>query len=191
MGCLEKERIDNNNSSEEGAPSLQHVQTTMTTFSSVFLSGEALSRLITYMCNTRPPGAWDPITSTILDILSGRLQWALSSEGLIPFKGKGSMVYPFHMMSPEQKEFIRSSMEHRELYSVQNNSIVFHSNPGEREFLDPVPVLASMCRSVLASGIHEDSRIKVGVCNILLQRVQNSITITKAVQQELNALLFQ
>jgi len=48
-----------------------------------------------------------------------------------------------------------------------------------------------MCRSILASGIHEDSRIKVGVCNILLQRVQNSITITKAVQQELNALLFQ
>ena len=160
------------------------------TLVSAFFTGDSLSRLLTYLCNTRAPGAWDPITATVLEMLSGRLQLCLSPAGLVPFRARPSMVYPFHMMSKEQKEFLREALERREAYCVCNDAVLFYHRQGEPEHLDTVSVLGAMCRSVLASRVHEDHRVRVGVCNILLQRVQSSVVISKAAQQELNALLF-
>lgn len=160
------------------------------TLTSAFFTGENLTRLLVYLCNTRAPGAWDPITTTVLEMLSGRLQLCLSSAGLIPFRGRASTVYPFHMMTPEQKEFLRAALERREAYCVCNDAILFHHRSGEPEHLETVSILAAMCRSVLASRVHEEHRVRVGVCNILLQRVQSSVVISKAAQQELNSLLF-
>jgi len=160
------------------------------TLISTFFTGDSLARLLVYLCNTRAPGAWDPITATVLEMLSGRLQLCLSASGLVPFRARASMVYPFHMMSQEQKEFLREALERREAYCVCNDAILFYHRQGEPERLETVSVLGSMCKSVLASKVHEDHQVRVGVCNILLQRVQSSIVISKAAQQELNALLF-
>lgn len=160
------------------------------TLASAFFTGESLTKILTYLCNTRAPGAWDPITATVLEMLSSKLQLCLTQTGLIPFRGRASMVYPYHMMTPEQKDFLRSALERREAYCVCNDALVFYHRQGEREHLETVPVLAAMCRGVLGSRIHEERRVRVGVCNILLQRVQSSVVISKAAQQELNELLF-
>ena len=45
--------------------------------------------------------------STVLDLLTGRLQLTLTPAGVLPFKGKTALVYPYHMMSPAQKELLR------------------------------------------------------------------------------------
>ena len=67
--------------------------------SSVFFTEHSLKRILTYLCNTRAPGSWDPVTATVLDLLTGKLQFCLSATGLIPFKGQANIVYPYHMMS--------------------------------------------------------------------------------------------
>jgi hypothetical protein len=76
---------------------MQTEQSTQT-LSTVFFSEPNLKRILTYLCNTRPPGSWDPMTATVLDFLTSKLQFCLSATGLIPFKGHTNLVYPYHMM---------------------------------------------------------------------------------------------
>jgi hypothetical protein len=59
----------------------------METLTTTFFSEPSLKRILTYLCNSRAPGSWDPVTATVLDLLTGNLQFCLSSIGLIPFKG--------------------------------------------------------------------------------------------------------
>ena len=155
-----------------------------------FFAGDSLKRVLTYLCNARAPGAWDPITATVVDLLTGRLQLTLTPAGLLPFKGKTALVYPYHMMSPAQKELPRGLLEDRSSFVVCSDSVVFHWREGDPERLDPVPVLLAMCQGVLATLIHEDHKVSVGICNILLQRVQSAVPISRGAQQELNSLLF-
>ncbi len=44
--------------------------------------------------------------------------------------------------------------------------------------------------TLVQSKVHAEHSVRVGVCNILLQRVQSVVPISKGVQQRLNALLF-
>ena len=162
-------------------------------FSSVFFTDESLKRVLTYLCNTRQPGNWDPVTATVLDLLTGKLQFCLSATGLLPFKGRAELVYPYHMMSVEQKDYIRQALQDRASYTVCNDAVVFNNRRYHNKDvpkLDPVMVLEAMCCKVLQSRIHPEHSVRVGVCNILLQRVQSVVPISKGVQQRLNAVLF-
>jgi hypothetical protein len=159
-----------------------------TPFLHTFFADDSLKRMLTYLCNTRPPGAWDPVTGTVLDLLTGRLHFCLSASGLLPIKNRPELVYPYHMMTPDQKEFIRQALQDRGSYTICNEAVVFHATDCGK--LDPVAVLEAMCGQVLQSKVHAEHSVRVGVCNILLQRVQSVVPISKGVQQRLNALLF-
>ena len=156
----------------------------------VFFHSEGLQRILTYLCNARLPGAWDPVTSTVLDLLTGRLQFCLTAEGLVPFKGKATLVYPYHMMTQEQKTFLREAISDRARFCICNDALMFHACEGDPERLDHVDVLEAMCSRILASNVHGDYKVRVGVCNIILQRIQSTVTITRNVQQRLNEVLF-
>jgi len=153
----------------------------------VFFSDDSLKRVLTYLCNSRPPDTWDPITATVLDLLTGRLQFCLSATGLVPFKGRASMVYPYHMMTVEQKQFLREALQDPCNYTVCNEAIVFQR---EQEKLDTVAVLEAMCSKVLESRVHEEQGVRVGICNILLQPIQSVVPISRGLQQRLNTTLF-
>jgi hypothetical protein len=160
-------------------------------FNSVFFAEDNLKRILTYLCNMRQPGSNDPVTGTVLDLLTSKLQFCLSATGLIPFKGHAELVYPYHMMSVDQKDYIRQALQNRASYIVCNDAVVFHQkDQGKCDKLDPIEVLEAMCCQVLQSKIHAEHSVRVGVCNILLQRVQSVVPISKGVQQRLNAVLF-
>lgn len=160
------------------------------TLSTVFFADSNLKSIFTYLCNSRAPGSWDPVTATVINFLTCKLQFCLSSTGLIPFKGHADLVYPYTMMSPEQKNFIRESLQERMNFIVCNDSVMFHPTPGDSERLDTVSVLEVMCSKVLESKVHEEHSVRVGVCNIILQRVQSVVPISRGMQQRLNSMLF-
>lgn len=164
-------------------------ETPTTRLVAVFFSADSLKRILTYLCNTRPPNAWDPVTATVLDFLTSRLQLCLTPTGLAPFKGQANLIYPYHMMTVEQKDFLRAALEERTEYATCNESVVFKSTGQDR--LDAVSVLEAMCSKVLESNVHAERSVREGVCNILLQRVQSVVPIPKSVQQQLNARLFE
>jgi len=155
-----------------------------------FFDGEGMQRFVTYLCNARQPGNWDPVTATMLDILTGRLQFCLTGAGLVPFKGKAGVVYPYHMMTQEQKAFLREALGRRGGYTVCNGSVVFRPCQGDPEKLSPVEALSALCARILASKVHIEHKVRVGVCNIILQRVQGVVPLSRQVQQSLNKVLF-
>ena len=157
---------------------------------STFFDQEGLQRFVTYLCNQRLPGNWDPVTSTMLDLLTGRLQFCLTEAGLVPFKGRAGLVYPYHMMTPGQKAFLREALSKRPVFQVCNEAVVFHPHQGDPDRLSPVDVLSALCARILASKIHQEHRVRVGVCNIILQRVQGVVPLSRGVQQALNLVLF-
>jgi hypothetical protein len=157
---------------------------------SVFFDTDGIQRMLTFLCNARLPGNWDPVTSTVVDMLTGRLQFCLTSEGLCPFRGKADMVFPYHMMNQRQKNFLRDALSVRSSYCVCNDAVVFHPASGLMDRLDHLCVLEGVCSRILASNIHEEHRVRVGVCNIILQRVQSVVPISRQVQQKLNTVLF-
>ena len=157
---------------------------------SVFFDPDGIQRMLTFLCNARLPSNWDPVTSTVVDMLSGRLQFCLTSEGLCPFRGKADMVFPYHMMNQRQKNFLRDALSVRSSFFVCNDAVVFHPTPGATERLEHLCVLEGVCSRILASNIHEEHRVRVGVCNIILQRVQSVLPISRHIQQKLNAVLF-
>jgi hypothetical protein len=53
-----------------------------------------------------------------------------------------------------------------------------------------VEALSALCERILASKIHPEHRVRVGVCNIILQRVQGVVPLSRNVQQSLNTVLF-
>jgi hypothetical protein len=58
------------------------------------------------------------------------------------------------------------------------------------EALRPLDVLEALCATVLASAAYPDRRLRVAICNILLQRVQARVTLDKHTQASLNERLF-
>ena len=159
--------------------------------SQVFFTPEALQLIIPYFCNARQPGAWDPLTSTALDLLTGKLHFCLTSAGLAPIKGKPTFVFPYHMMNSAQKDFLRERLEDRGSYCVCNDSVLFNRTPLDEEKIDQYAVLEAMCSRILASKVHPDQSVRVGMCNIILQRVQSVTPISRQVQQRLNDALFK
>jgi hypothetical protein len=157
---------------------------------SIFFDSDGIQRMLTFLCNARLPSNCDPVTSTVVDMLTGRLQFCLTSEGLSPFRGKADMVFPYHMMNQRQKNFLRDALSVRSSYYVCNDAVVFHVAPGALERLDHLGVLEGVCSRIIASNVHEEHRVRVGVCNIILQRVQSVVPISRHVQQRLNAVLF-
>ena len=161
------------------------------TMSKVFFTPESLQRIIPFFCNARQPGAWDPVTSTVLELLTGKLHFCLTSVGLAPFKGKPSLVFPYHMMTPEQKEYLREKLEDRGSYCVCNDSVLFSRTSLDEERMDQLGVLEALCSRILASTVHAEAGVKIGVCNIILQRIQSAVPISRHVQQQLNVILFR
>ena len=161
------------------------------TLSQIFFTQESLQRIIPFLCNARPPGAWDPVTSTVQELLTGKLHFCLTSAGIAPFKGRPSFVFPYHMMTSEQKDFLRAKLEDRKSYCVCNDCVLFHRTLREDERLDPLSVLSALCSRILDSKVHSEQSVRVGVCNIILQRVQSVVPISRQVQQQLNAILFE
>jgi hypothetical protein len=158
----------------------------------IFFDAEGLQRMLTFLCNSRLPGSWDPVTSTVVDMLTLRLQFCLTAEGLAPFRGKADMIYPYHMMTMPQKAFLREELSARCSYCICNDAVMFHPAQcgGAPDRLDQVNVLEGVCNRILSSGVHAEHRVRVGVCNIILQRVQGVVPISRGVQQKLNAVLF-
>jgi hypothetical protein len=95
------------------------------------------------------------------------------------------------MMTPAQKEFLRSALADRCAYTVCNDSVLCSLSSGEQDRVDTLGVLEALCSRILSSRVHADSRVRVGVCNIILQRVQSVVPISRNIQQQLNQALFR
>ena len=154
--------------------------------SSTSSSSPASTISIAQYCTT------DPVTQTILMLLSSPVHIQLTVVGWQPLRGR-ELTFPFHLMTTEQKQALKDLVEgYPAQWNVYEHAMSYlrpkHIPPPA--MLTPLNVLGALCSSILASVTYQDKRLRVAVCNILLQRVQASIPIDKQTQAALNSRLF-
>jgi hypothetical protein len=150
---------------------------------------DAMQRSISILCDSNFKQQADPVTQTILTMLGSSIHIQLTAVGWQPFKGK-ELTYPFAQMTLSQRQSLKSLLgEECKGWVVYEHAMLLSRNQLNIA-LQPLQVLRGLCASVLKSTVYTDKKIRVVMCNILLQRVQASIPIDRGVQSELNALLF-
>jgi hypothetical protein len=156
---------------------------------SELISDDGLAAMFPYMAKIeaedRRNEKYDPITATVITFLTSPLQLALTEVGAILFQGRGTLIYPYNLMTERQKDFIRAALDRRAEWDVYHDTVVFRRSKSTL-LLPPTRVLVALCAKVLESSVHPDPQRRVALCNIILQRVQGYVRIDKPVQCELN-----
>ena len=158
---------------------------------SLFFGGlEPMQRSLAVLCESNcKQQATDTVTQTILMLLSSPVHVQLTAVGWQPLKGR-DLTFPYTQMTLEQRQALKALVdEGGERWHVYEHAMIYRRG-GPPVQLKPLDVLEALCSSILASTAYSDKRVRVAVCNILLQRVQASIPIEKGVQATLNAKLF-
>ena len=157
-----------------------------------FADEEALLKLLPYFCAGEPDprrgDRHDPITGTVVTLLTSPLQLALTEVGALPFYGASTLLYPYNLMTERQKGYVRACLERRDEWNVYSDAVVFR-RPKSPAQLAPAPVLRALCRKLFEGRGPADPARRTGLCNIILQRVQGYVRIDKPVQRALNEWL--
>ena len=149
---------------------------------------EAMRRTLTVLCDSNHKQQGDIVTQTVLTLLSAPLHIQLTATGLQPIKGK-DLTFPYMKMTIEQRQAIKELIDKRpERWQTYEHAMIFKQPPVPP--LKQLLVLEALCNSVLTSSAYQDKRLRMAICNILLQRVQASMPIERSVQSALNARLF-
>lgn len=130
----------------------------------------------------------DPIPNTIIAMLNNPIHVQVTAVGWQAFKGK-EVVFPFHAMSEAQRSVFRDILADVDQWNVYEHAMVYKHHRGAFH-LNTLDVLEAMCSMILSNSAYPDKRMRVAICNILLQRVQSNIHIDKGTQATLNKRLF-
>jgi hypothetical protein len=154
-----------------------------------FGSTEVLQRTLSVLCESNHKQQSDTVTQTVLMLLSSPLHVQLTAIGWQPLKGR-DLTFPYTHMTLDQRQSFKDLLEEgAEHWNVYEYAILYRHNAPFAP-LKPLEVLEALCTAVLASSAYADKRLRVAICNILLQRVQASIPIERSVQTTLNQRLF-
>lgn len=153
-------------------------------FKDLFLTGESLRKTLVYLCNTVQGHVMDPITYTLCMMITTPVQIMLTQVGVAAFKDKNTSVFPYKLMTEEQKQFLRDFVTDTETHvtgliaSVQigGGCVLCKRVKRPSEFLDAGAVLSAFCQSVQSSKTHTNPVMQRSICNIVIQRVGGQVS---------------
>jgi hypothetical protein len=149
-----------------------------------------MQRSLAILCeNNQKEAAHDVVTHIVLNLLSHPVHVQMTAVGWQPLKGK-ELTFPFSQMDLPQRQALKAMIEEGGEHWLTYEHAITYRHPCALKTLKPLDVLQALCDSILTSKTYTDKRLRVAVCNIILQRVQSSITIERPVQTQLNARLF-
>jgi hypothetical protein len=157
-----------------------------------FRPTRTLQATLAVLCDCQPqqgnkPGAVDPVTQTVLTMIACPVHVQLTAVGWQPFKGK-DLTFPYQRMTVAQRETLRRTLEDAEGWGAYEHALVLRHPVSPR--LPTLDVLDALCTTILHSAAYPDRRLRVAVCNIVLQRVQASLPVEKGTLRALNDRLF-
>jgi len=152
-----------------------------------FFGPEALPATLAVLCQQNAE-AQDQIAGTLITALTCPLQIHLTAVGWQPFRGK-ALTFPYPSMTARQRQALLALLQGEQALHAYEHALVVRRSAAPVR-LDPLDVLEALCATILASPAYPDRRLRVALCNILLQRVQASVPIDKGLQARLNARLF-
>lgn len=155
-----------------------------------------LQSTLAILCDSHStPNHADPVTHTVLIMITCPIQMQFTAIGWQPFKGK-ELTFPYQKMTLDQKEKLKSLLslinneKHHQYWRIYEHAIIYRQPVPTSVTLKALDVLEAMCATILKSVTYADRRMRVAVCNILLQRVQANIPVEKGILCSLNSKLF-
>ena len=153
-----------------------------------FFSKDSLLSSLCVLCKINKNNP-DPISQTIITILNCPIHIQLTLIGLQPFQGR-DITFPYNMMTSHQRDCIKDMVVSTpSKWNTYEHAMVFKRS-GSPILLKPIDVLIELCSMILSSKIYEDKRLRVAICNIILQRIQANIPLDKTLQTQLNEHVF-
>eukprot|EP00961_Rhodomonas_salina_P249697 3375336-Rhodomonas_salina.3 len=157
---------------------LKNVELLYQEFVQLFLTGVNLERFLIYMCNAAPADSTDPISNTVVTILSSPINISLCNVGVKAFKTTNLAALPYYLLDKQQADFIRKLVD-----AVQqglNCTVSSDSNGGfylrfpslvQHMHVDKQSVLDHLSNAILNTSGYGDAATKKRVVDILIQRI--------------------
>ncbi len=159
-------------------------------FVQIFFDEENIKNSIIVLCQNNQ-NETDPISNTLITMLTTPLEIQLVVNGVRMFRGK-ELMFPYQYMNAKQREFLLEIINYDEKQWLYYEFCIQWKNKGKTPvFLDHLEILKSICTLVQGSKKYTDNRSKLAITNIILQRIHSNVTISKNIQQALNKFLFQ
>jgi hypothetical protein len=165
-------------------------------FVEIFLTGENLQNVICHLCNQNSGHISDPITETLTTIATTPISVIITEAGIAMFRNKPTMVIPYTNMSAVQlshvKEvvdsFVQDSPENR--LQVKGNVqmgggciiMISSKTKGQEVLIDKNEILQAFILGVYNSKNY-NNWTKKALCNIIMQRLSCTMTISRDVLQ--------
>lgn len=170
-------------------------------FSSVINDDDFLKRMIVYCVNKRIQDFADPLTNTLILIMTSPIQIVFCESGILPFKTSLLPVFPYSSLKPSEinvlvqiieqssPELQRETMESSGQYTLS----IVHKQVQASSLVNPRNTTSGVCnlyickRKLLVNFIqimlHEENtnssnpNVHKTLCNIILQRLMARISI--------------
>lgn len=159
-----------------------------------FFTGEALSTMLTYMCNACTIEVIDPVCSTLHMFLTVPVVFNVTNVGLLPFRNMAMAVYPFSKMSVSQRTTLLAYVRFLKQHSLGTIStqmgggcvLGLSKAVYETHCLDNMYTLSTFFTMVLENTSYQPQQARVNICNIVLQRLGVSVGISRDTLQQLH-----
>jgi hypothetical protein len=163
----------------------------------LFFSDTCLPILIAYFCRMTIGQNSDPITETVVAMISSPVSIMLTQVGIAPFKEHPSLVYPYRFLNDEQRTFLKNFVTYTQenavgsIASVQvgGGCMLYRKAISKPVYLDPYRVISSLCQSIIGNRHGTEMRNRSAVCSIMLQRIGGVIHIDRAVMSKVGTYL--
>lgn len=167
---------------------------TMEDYIQMFFTGKSLQTFITTLCNNNTHFQ-DSIYSILLSIAQNPITLTMTQRGLIPFRDQCTFVYPYHLMSQKQRNFLLQCVdimiEEKSLIAstqMSGGCVISNASWKPKHILNPVDVLSSFCNAVFDNRTH-NLQDKKFICSMILQRVGTTLGLCRRDLQLIQKLM--
>lgn len=148
----------------------------------VFFDNASLKRMLIYMCNSHKRDTDDPITLTVIAMLTSELCLVMNEFGVKLFKTSMLPQIPYHMLNTAQKRYLMNTLDN---CPKSNLHISSHNNNGFQirlkqafcnKYLDRAVILDQLRECICDYNDNADLQTRTILYQILHQRIMCSVS---------------
>jgi hypothetical protein len=156
------------------------------TFIDVFFTGSNLEHFLIHSCNASGADNADPITNTVVSIMSSPVCISLSNVGVRAFKNNSIATLPYVLLQQDQVAFVvklLASVHHGLVINMNSDAnggfVVRLQSPPKNKFVDKNLIMDHLRAVIGKSSGYGSKETKQNVFEIISQRVNAMITLPK------------
>jgi hypothetical protein len=155
-------------------------------FIDVFFTGDNLEHFLIHSCNASGADNADPITNTVVSIMSSPIFISLSNVGVRAFKNNSIATLPYVLLQQDQVEFvvkilasIRNGVVTNANSDANGGFVVRLQSPSKNRFVNKSLIMDHLRIAIGKSSGYGSKETKQTVFEIISQRVYAMTTLPK------------